>query len=110
MSVAVNIVNIGIESALRNQAHIINEMVIEVGTLSGIIPDALEFCYESACIGTMAEGSKLTIITIPAEAHCPACNNKFEANNLVMQCPACAELVFDVRGGRDLRVKKINID
>jgi len=110
MSLAVNIVNIGIDSAKNNNAKKINEIVVEIGTLAGIIPDALEFCYISACKGTIADNSKLSLIVIPAEAHCPACDKGFEADNMVMQCPLCEELVFDVKGGRELRVKKINVD
>jgi len=110
MSLAVNIVNIGIDTARKNKANVINEMVVEVGTLSGIIPTALEFCYGSACKGTIAEGSRLSLIIIAGEAHCPSCGHIFEADNMVIPCPECKDLVFDIKGGRDLKVKKINVD
>ena len=36
-------------------------VTLEVGGLSGIVPDAVEFCFEACTRGTLLEGAKLII-------------------------------------------------
>lgn len=110
MSIAINVVDIGIDTARQNEANKINEIVVEIGKLSGVVPDALEFCYQSASKGTIAEGSRLSLIHIPGQAYCENCKTEFETDSMVAACPECGELVFQVQGGRELRVKSINVD
>lgn len=110
MSIALNVVEIGITTANANAAKKINEIVVEIGKLAGVVPDALHFCYESACKGTIAEGSRLTLVSIPARAHCSHCDRYFEAGTFVSPCPDCGEMSFEIQGGRDLKVMSINVD
>lgn len=110
MSIAINVVEIAEETARKENAKKINEITLELGVLSGVIPDALEFCFESACKGTMAEGAKLDLIQLPANAFCEKCQFPFQSNEMVANCPQCNELIINVQGGRELRVKSINVD
>jgi len=110
MSIAINIVDIGLETARQHKANKINEIVVEIGELSGVVPDALQFCYESACRGTIAKGSGLTLLHIPGKATCEQCNARFETKTMVADCPECGNLVFSIQGGRELKVKSINVD
>lgn len=110
MSIAVNIVKIARESALKEGAKKINSIEIELGKLAGVVEDALLFCYDSACAGTIAEGSKLDIISIPGQATCDSCNFQFEADQILPLCPQCSEQVWMINGGKELRVKSINVD
>jgi len=110
MSIAVNIVQIAEETARNSGASKINEISLEVGALSGVVKDALEFCFESACKGTMADGAQLDLHYIPARAVCESCGHTFETEQMVPLCPRCGELVFQLDGGRELKVKSINVD
>ena len=110
MSIAVNIVEIAEQTAKNDNASKINKIVVEVGALSGIVSDALEFCYESACKGTMAEGSTLEIIESKGTALCDNCGFTFQATQIAVRCPKCNEYVINIQGGKELRVKSINVD
>ena len=110
MSIAMNVVEIVTDTAKQNNAKKINSIELDVGALSGIIPDALEFCFESACKGTIAENSKLKLNLIKADAECESCGEKFQAIEMVSQCPKCGEMVFQISGGKELKVKAINVD
>jgi hydrogenase nickel incorporation protein HypA/HybF len=110
MSIAVNIVTIAQDTAKKEGAKKINTIELELGKLAGVVEDALQFCYDSACIGTIAEGSKLEIISIPGQATCSECNFQFEADQMLMLCPQCGEHVLMISGGKELRVKAINVD
>jgi hydrogenase nickel incorporation protein HypA/HybF len=110
MSVAMNIVDIALDTARQNQAKKINQVVLDLGTLSGIMRESLEFCFSSVCAGTIAEGCGFLINTIPAQAICSGCQTEFEADQPVMPCPSCGEMVFEMNGGREMRIRSINID
>ena len=110
MSIAINIVEIAEDTAKKEKANKINEVTLELGILSGVIPDALEFCFESACKGTIAEGAKLDLIQLSANAFCDNCQFPFQTKEMVANCPQCNELIINVQGGRELRVKSINVD
>lgn len=110
MSIALNLVDLAVKTAQQNQAKKINSMILELGTLAGVVRDALEFCFESACKGTMAEGAKLEIITINGQANCNQCGHQFTCDNIAIPCPKCGELVFNVQGGKELKLKSVNVD
>ena len=59
MSIAMNIVDIAVQTAKANKAKKINSISVEIGALSGVVPEALEFCFEAATQNTMAQGSQL---------------------------------------------------
>jgi len=110
MSIAMNVVEIATETAVQNKAKKINRIELDVGALSGIVADALEFCFESACKGTMAENAELHLNIIQAEAKCESCGHEFKTREMVSQCAKCKEMVFCINGGKELRVKAINVD
>ncbi len=43
---------------------------LRVGRLSGVVPDALTFCFELATAGTALEGASLEIAVEHGRAHC----------------------------------------
>ena len=61
MTIAVSIVDIVCKKALKENATKINRVVLEVGELSGIMTEALEFGFEAAAKNTLVEGSQLVI-------------------------------------------------
>ncbi len=110
MSIAINIVDIAVDTALKSDAKKINEIVVDIGRLAGIIPESLLFCYDSACKDTIAEGSQLKLNIIQAKAVCDSCGFEFDADSPVPLCPKCDDFVLRVNGGRELKIKSINVD
>jgi len=110
MSIAINVVDIAVERARKENAQRINEIVLEIGSLSGVLIDSLQFCFESAVKNTMAESAQIKIIRCQAEAVCSACNLSFNTDEFVPMCPQCGQPVFDVRNGRVMKIKYINVD
>ena len=109
-SIAINIVDIASKAAKNANAAKINEVEIEVGILSGVIIEALEFALESAVKSTLLENAKIVINKVKASAECNKCKTEFEPDNFIAQCPACNSLDFKIINGRELRVKSINVD
>ena len=110
MSIAMNLIDLAVQTARQNQAKKINSMILELGSLAGVVQEALEFCFESACKGTMAEDAKLEIVTIEGQAQCDQCGHQFKCDQVAVPCPKCNEYVFNIQGGRELKLKSVNVD
>jgi hydrogenase nickel incorporation protein HypA/HybF len=110
MSIAVSIIDIVVEQAQKADAGKINSVVLELGSLSGVTADALQFCFSSAAKSTIADNAALEIIEYKAKAICDSCNFEFNTDQLVPVCPECDELVINVQGGREMQIKSINVD
>jgi hydrogenase nickel incorporation protein HypA/HybF len=81
---------------------------LEVGGLSGVVPDAMEFCYELLISGTPLEGSTLVIDQTRGAAHCRSCGRDFALSDLILLCP-CGSAEVDVVAGRELKVRSVEL-
>jgi hydrogenase nickel incorporation protein HypA/HybF len=81
---------------------------VEVGTLSGIVADAMRFCFEIASGQTVLEGARLDIDERAGEAHCRDCGSDFTLADLVLLCP-CGSADVEVTAGRDLVIKSVEV-
>jgi len=78
-------------------------LVIRVGTLSGVDPEALRFAFTAILPGTPAEGAALQIDSVPAVAYCPGCQRDFVPDSSrFFECPVCHQLCSTVKQGREL--------
>ena len=43
----------------------VNSLEVEIGELSSVVPEAIEFCFEACSRDTLLEGAELVIVRIP---------------------------------------------
>ncbi|MCF7807937.1 MAG: hydrogenase maturation nickel metallochaperone HypA [Candidatus Marinimicrobia bacterium] len=110
MSIAINIVSIARKEAEKESAPSISMIELEVGKLAGVMVDSLQFCYEAACKGTLAEGSELQIIELEGQAKCMQCGNVFTIDSFMAICPKCDTYEIEIIQGKELRLKAISIN
>ena len=72
LSIALSIVAMAEEEA-RGRGVQVNAVHLKLGTLSGVVKEALLFSYDLACEGTLLEGSHLLIEEVQTVVYCPAC-------------------------------------
>lgn len=91
--------------AERHQATRVLRVVLRVGALSGADPAALRFAFEALAPGGIAAGALLEIESVPARAHCAACDRDFAASpGFILCCPDCGAGSGDLRAGRELAI------
>ena len=110
MSIISGILNIVEEQARAAGAQVINTIEVEIGELAGVEVEALEFCFTVARKNTRAHRAKLVIHHIAGLGRCSQCDKDVPVTYPVALCPGCGLPVFDVKQGRELRVKSINVD
>lgn len=81
---------------------------LRVGRLSGVVPDALSFCFELATTGTSLAGAALEIEDQPGRAHCRTCGEDFVMADALLLC-ACGSADVELLMGRDLAVTSVEM-
>jgi hydrogenase nickel incorporation protein HypA/HybF len=106
LAITQSVVDMVVERTAGRQVSLVR---LEVGRLSGVLPDAMEFCYELVIDGTPLEGSTLVIEQIPGAAHCRSCGQDSALDDLILLCP-CGSAEVDVIAGRELRVRSVELE
>jgi len=109
-SIALSIVEIVNQHAEIANAQIVNQIEIEVGELSGVVLDAMEFAMESAIKGSMASSASVVFHFIKGRGKCLECAEEFDLQNVFDPCPFCGAFNPQIKQGKELRVKAINVD
>lgn len=85
-------------------------VTLEIGDLSGVVPEAVEFCFEACISDTLLEGARLIIERIPARGRCPGCGGEVLVETLYDPCPLCGDYGIGVISGEELRVKELEVE
>lgn len=88
----------------------INRILLEVGVMSGVIQDALEFAYDICVKGSAIEGAELSIRMVPVTASCEKCFIKFEVQEYCFLCPQCNGADIKMLTGNELTIKEIEVE
>lgn len=110
MSLAVGIVELVSEKARAAGAQKVMTIELEVGKLSGLMVEALVFCFEAAACNTPVEGAKLQIHELDGRGNCLACGHSFSVDSLLAQCPQCEGYMVETVQGRELKVLSLTVD
>ena len=86
------------------------EVVLEIGELSGVVPDSIEFCFEACSKGTVLEGARLKLELVPAIGSCPACSRELPISSLFDACSDCGAFGLGIVSGEELRVKELELE
>ena len=110
LSIAQNIIEIVAEYAEKMNAHRVTEVLIDVGAVSGVIPETLEFAWDLSVKNTIAEGAILKINFIEPKAVCLDCKKEFKLDDIFTICTYCNSTNYDIVLGKELKVKSIKIE
>ena len=110
MSIAQNIIEIVQEIATEKQVKNIKKVIIKIGNLVAVVPDSLQFCYETLTTGTHMATSKLEINIIPILGKCSHCNKTFGVESYFFSCPFCESGNVKIIQGQELNISELEVD
>lgn len=110
MSLAENVREIIEESARQNDFRRVRRVVLEIGQLSAVEPDAMRFCFDAVMRGTLAEGAELQIVETPGQGVCQDCGTVVEMQERYGLCPACGSTRLQVTAGEKMCVKDLAVE
>ena len=110
LSIMQSALDMALEQARRSGAARVCGVRLRIGSLSGVVPDALQFAFEALAPGTMAEGAQLTVENVPARFWCSDCAKEFQSDDLFAECPVCRRPSGDLRAGREMELASLEIE
>lgn len=105
LSITQNIVAIVDEAA---QGRRVLKVTLEVGKLSGVVSDAIAFCFDMVAMGTSLEGAELEIREIEGRVRCVSCGLEFAIATQFGVC-ACGSHRLTRLRGEELNVKSMEL-
>jgi hydrogenase nickel incorporation protein HypA/HybF len=82
---------------------------LQIGTLAGVVPEALRFCFDACSRGTTLEGATLEIDEIAARGRCRACGAEIAMTTFVDVC-TCGGVDVEMVAGQELRIKDVEVE
>jgi hydrogenase nickel incorporation protein HypA/HybF len=92
----------------RAQGAQVVRVVLEIGKLSAILPEAVRFCFDLCSEGTVVEGARLDIIETHGRARCRQCQAEIQLDRPFGRC-SCGSTDLEWLTGEELRIKEIEI-
>jgi hydrogenase nickel incorporation protein HypA/HybF len=92
----------------RTGERTVTAVNLRIGPLSGVLPDAMRFCFDVASAGTPLEGATLMIDEPQGVARCRSCRQEFELSDLILLCLCGSADVEDLRG-RELMLMSVEV-
>jgi hydrogenase nickel incorporation protein HypA/HybF len=106
LGITQNIVAIVAEHA---QDAKVQRVSLEIGKLSAIMPDAIRFCFDVCCQGTVLEGAILEIIEIPGLGQCRQCGAEIPLEQPFGVC-GCGSVELNLIAGEELKIREMEIE
>ena len=110
MSLAENVLQIIEESARTQNFQHVRTVVLEIGALAAVEPDAMRFCFDAVTHGSIAEGARLEIIETPGEGRCETCGKTVAIQEQYGLCPECGSSRLQIVSGNQMRVKDLEVE
>ncbi|MGF1429021.1 hydrogenase maturation nickel metallochaperone HypA [Kitasatospora sp. LaBMicrA B282] len=105
MSIAVAVLEQVEQAAREHGAGGVAEIRLRIGELAGVVPQALDFCFELACAETVAEGARLSVEAVEARASCAGCAMEWAVGMPPdLGCPRCPGVAGELLTGRELQI------
>ena len=102
------VVRLALEAANENRIEHVDSVEIDVGEMTGALPELLEKAYGESTPGTLLEGSDLIINMVPVTAVCDACGCEYHpSKENDYRCTNCSSIKSHITAGRDVTLKSI---
>ena len=86
----------------------VTRVIVEVGKLAAVVPDAFHFCFELCVNGTVAEGAELEILETAGRGRCRACGKTVALQSFVDVC-GCGSSDVELLAGAELKLKAVEV-
>lgn len=92
----------------RANGATIRRIVVEVGKLSTILPDAMRFCFDLCSEDTPAAGARLEIVETPGRGRCRKCLAEIMMESPLVWC-RCGSTDVEWLSGEQLTLKEMEM-
>lgn len=109
ISIAESLVELIEDEARREGFSRVTRIGVKLGALGHVEPAALHFCFGAIARGTVAEGARLEVETVPGSGYCARCGCSTAITQRYDLCPVCGSHVQMTAGG-ELRLAELEVE
>ena len=110
MSIVQSLIEIIKEEMAKNAALKLKSARLQIGQMSAIVPDALDFCFSVITEGTELEGAELIMDMVPLKGVCRKCASEFDIIEYAFTCPTCGGSEIETLSGHELALIEIEVE
>ena len=100
------------EVAEKNNVNKVEEVTLEIGEVSGIVPKYLNDCWSWAVNNRSKHmhDAKLDIIVVKAKSYCEDCETSYDTITYGKTCPNCHSSNTYLLTGNETYIKNIKVE
>jgi hydrogenase nickel incorporation protein HypA/HybF len=87
----------------------VTRVLVRIGHLRQVVPDALTFSWQMMATGTELEGSVLEIESVPATVACRACGQETTLDMPIVACGECFSRDVTLLTGEEFAVVSLEL-
>lgn len=110
LAITEGIIRAAVPEAKKHGARRILEIHLKIGELSGVLPECIQYYFDIASRGTIAENARLTVEKIPVTISCPDCGYAGIVDMKKIRCPQCEGTNFKLTGGKEYFVDSLEAE
>jgi hydrogenase nickel incorporation protein HypA/HybF len=109
MSIAETIVDFVRDESVKYPVRAIQAVGVKIGELIAVVPESLQFCFDTIVEGTELADTKLEIEIIPVIGHCEKCSIQIQPDGFNYFCPHCST-PLELEQGQELTIAYLEVN
>ncbi len=110
LSIVASLFEILEEKALEKGSRKIISVKLQVGKLSGVVPEFLNTAFDMFKKNTIAQTACLEIEEVPLKVQCQSCGKTMTKDDFVFICPHCGGRDLVTLAGTELLLEKMELE
>jgi len=110
LSIVASLFDILEEKTKEKKAKKILSVKLQVGKLSGVVPEFLETAFDIYKKETIASEAKLVIEEVPLKIQCQNCHTEIIKDDYVFICSKCGSKEIKILAGTELLLEKMELE
>ena len=110
MSLCEGVVGLVEDEAARQRFTRVKSIVLQIGVLSHVVPEAMLFCFDAVSRGSIADGARLVIEPVAGAGWCFDCQMAVPLTECYGACPQCGHSRLQITAGEELKVLELEVE
>lgn len=110
LSLAEDVLRIAEETARAGGFSRVRKVILEIGRLAAVDPDAMRFCFDAVVRDSLADSAVLEIVDVPGNGWCEHCAAAVPMSDFLEACPNCGGYPLKAIGGMDMKVMSLDVE
>jgi hydrogenase nickel incorporation protein HypA/HybF len=106
LSITQSILSQALTEAQKYSAKKIKKIKLQIGLGTAIVPDCVQFYFNTIKANTIAKNSVLDIETIPVKLRCPKCKKEYKDLEITCNCKKGVEII----SGQEMIIEYIDVE